>query len=375
METRRPVTLAERLAVTGYAGLHLLLWVPLLTGFILLVTSGVLVVVWVGVVLLLALIPATRALANAHRKLAARILDAPVPPPYRPTSGGALTRLRMQAADPMTWRDLLWTLWALTFGFAISLIGVLLLALVVTIPIWWYGVVPLLQARASVDRALLTFGRTEALEQRVSVLSETRAEVVDYSAAEVRRIERDLHDGPQARLAALSLSLGLADDLFQSDPDAARKLVNEARGSASSALVELRDVVRGIHPPVLADRGLVGAVQALAIDMATPVEVDADLRGRPAAAVESAMYFAIAECLANTAKHSGATRVWIRIRHDGGVLRTWVGDDGRGGTDPTTGTGLRGVATRLAALDGGLRITSPVGGPTTVHLEVPCALS
>ena len=375
METRRPVTMAERLAVTGHAGLHVLLFAPLLAGFILLVTSGVLVVVWIGVVLLLALIPATRALTNVHRALASRILHAPVPPPYRPTSGGVLSRLAMQAADPMTWRDLLWTLWALTFGFAISLLGVLLLAAVVTIPIWWFGVVPLLQARASVDRALLTFGRTEVLEQRVSVLSETRAEVVDYSAAEVRRIERDLHDGPQARLAALSLSLGLADDLFESDPDAARKLVNEARGSASSALVELRDVVRGIHPPVLADRGLVGAVQALAIDMATPVEVDADLRGRPAAAVESAMYFAVAECLANTAKHSGATRAWIRIRHDGGVLRAWVGDDGRGGADPTTGTGLRGVATRLAALDGGLRISSPVGGPTTVQLEVPCGLS
>jgi signal transduction histidine kinase len=375
METRRPVTPAERLAVTGYAGLHVLLFAPLVVGFALLVTSAVLVSVWVGVVLLLGLIPATRALTNLHRALASRILHAPVPPPYRSTSGGALTRLRVQAADPMTWRDLLWTLWAITFGFAISLVGVLLLAAVVTIPIWWYGVVPLLQARASVDRALLTFGRAEVLEQRVSVLSETRAEVVDFSAAEVRRIERDLHDGPQARLAALSLSLGLADDLFDSDPDAARKLVNEARGSASSALVELRDVVRGIHPPVLADRGLVGAVQALAIDMATPVDVDADLSGRPPEAVESAMYFAVAECLANTAKHSGASRVWIRIRHDGGVLSAWVGDDGRGGANPTTGTGLRGVATRLAALDGGLRITSPVGGPTTVHLEVPCGLS
>jgi len=366
---------AGRWAVTGYAALHVLLFVPVVVTFVLVKVSAILVVVWVGILLLPAVLPIMRGLVGLHRALAARILGAAVVSPYRRLPGGLLRDLHTRATDPTTWRELLWMLWAMTFGFVASLLAVVLFLGVVTWPVWWYGVVPLMRARAAVDRAILTVGRTERLERRVRALTESRAVVVDHSAAELRRIERDLHDGPQARLAAVSLSLGLADDLFDTDPEAARRLINEARGTSSAALGELRDVVRGIHPPVLADRGLAGAVSALAIDMAVPVELALDVPHRLPAPVESAVYFAIAECLANTAKHAGAGRSWVRLRHEGDLLRGEVGDDGRGGADPRSGSGLPGVAARLAAFDGILSVSSPSGGPTVVSWEVPCVPS
>ena len=241
--------------------------------------------------------------------------------------------------------------------------------------IWWYGAAPIMRARCSLDRMFLTYGHTEKLEQRVQVLTETRAETIDHSAAELRRIERDLHDGAQARLVALGMNLGMADEMFTDDPEAARRMVAEARATTGAALGELRSVVRGIHPPVLADRGLSGAVQALALDMGLPVNVDADLPGRPPAPVESAVYFAVAECLANVGKHSGAEHAWVQLSHTDGVLTAVVGDDGRGGADPAAGTGMRGVMRRLSAFDGTMRVSSPDRGPTIVTLEVPCALS
>lgn len=366
---------AGRWAVTGYAALHVLLLAPVIVTFVLVVVSAALVVVWAGVVLLALLLPVMRALVNWHRTMAGRTLGVPTPSPYLPLPGGPLADLRVRASDPMTWRDLLWMLWAASLGFAISLAAVILALGVVTWPVWWYGVAPLMRARSAVDRALLTVGHTERLERRVQALTESRAVVVDHSAAELRRIERDLHDGPQARLAAVSLSLGLAEDLFETDPVAARRLVNEARGTSSAALGELRDVVRGIHPPVLADRGLPGAVSALSLDMALPVELALDVPGRLPAPVESAVYFTVAECLANAAKHSAADQAWISLRHADGVLRGEVGDDGRGGADPRSGSGLRGIAARLAAFDGTMSVSSPVGGPTVVTWEVPCTLS
>jgi signal transduction histidine kinase len=167
----------------------------------------------------------------------------------------------------------------------------------------------------------------------------------------------------------------MADDLLARDPDAARRLLAEARSTTSAALGDLRSVVRGIHPPVLADRGLAGALHALALDMPIPVLVEVDLAGRPPAPVESAAYFAAAECLANVGKHSGAERAWIDVGHVDGVLRLVVGDDGRGGADVESGTGLRGVMRRLATFDGTMAVSSPAGGPTVVTMEVPCALS
>lgn len=349
--------------------------VPIAVTFVLVWISSVLVIVWVGVLLLLLLVPVMRRICGLHRAMAARVLGESVPAPYLPLPQGPLARLQGQALDQQTWRDLAWMLWAITVGFVASLLTVVLMLGVVTTVIWWYGAVPIMRARAAADRAFLSTDRTEALERRVRALAASRAVVVDHSAAELRRIERDLHDGPQARLAALSLSLGLADDLFESDPATARRLVVDARDSSSVALGELRDLVRGIHPPVLADRGLAGAVEALALDLAIPVERSLELPGRASAPVESAVYFAVAECFANTAKHAGAHLAWVLLRHDGTTLRVEVGDDGAGGADPRAGSGLRGISERLAAFDGTIAVSSPTGGPTTVTMEVPCTLS
>jgi signal transduction histidine kinase len=361
--------------VTGYAALHVLLFAPIVATFVLTVVSSALVIVWVGMVLLLVLIPLVRLIADVHREMAGRTLGEPMPSPYLPSQGRPFADLLVRASELQTWRDLLWMLWAMTVGFAISLLVVVLMLGVVTTVIWWFGAVPIMRARSWVDRALLCPGRSERLERRVAALTESRAEVVDHSAAELRRIERDIHDGPQARLAALSLSLGMAEDLFEEDPEAARRLVNEARSSSSTALGELRDVVRGIHPPVLADRGLAGAVDALALDMAQPVELAIDLPARLPAPVESAVYFAVAECLANSGKHADADQLWVTLMHADGTLFGEVGDDGRGGADADHGSGLRGIAARLAAFDGTMRVSSPAGGPTVVSWEVPCASS
>ena len=372
-----PGTPPGRLRLTLYAGAHLLMVVPTLLLLVLTVVGGLLAIAWVGLPLLLVLVPASRWIATRHRVLAARILGTPVPAEYRPVPEGTHlpTRVAIYARDPMTWRDLAWMVTALTVGFALSLLTVLLFVVVVTGALWWFGAEPMMQARARLDRALLSYGTTERLEQRVQVLTETRASSIDHSAAELRRIERDLHDGAQARLVSVGMNLGLAENVLSEDPEQAARLVAEARATASAALGDLRSVVRGIHPPVLADRGISGAVQALALDMALPVTVASDLPGRPPAPVESAVYFAVAECLANIGKHAGAANAWVRLRYADGLLVTVVGDDGRGGADPASGTGMRGVMRRLAAFDGTMTVSSPDRGPTLITLEVPCALS
>jgi signal transduction histidine kinase len=214
-----------------------------------------------------------------------------------------------------------------------------------------------------------------ALAGRVRQLAQTRAHAVDTAAAELRRVERDLHDGAQARLVALGMSLRAAERLIPSAPQAATALVAEAIQTSSKALTELRDLVRGIHPPVLADRGLGDAVRALALDTPLHIEADIDLPGRLDAPVESACYFAVAEALANAVKHSGARHVQIRMQHAAGLLRIEITDDGAGGADPSRGSGLRGLERRLGTFDGILAVSSPPGGPTMVVIEVPCALS
>jgi signal transduction histidine kinase len=365
-----------RLQLTAYAAEQVLWIVPLVLGLVLFVVGGVLVVVWVGVLLVAAAIPLIRWIANRQRHIAGQVLGADLPSPYKPTpAGGPLFQLRSVLTDPMTWRDLVWILWAITVGWAISLIVVVLLLAVATGFFWWFGTPPLMFMRSQVDRVLLTYGSTETLERRVAVLTQSRAEAVDHSAAELRRLERDLHDGTQARLVAVSMSLGMAEELFESDPEAARRTVSEARAATTAAIADLRSVVRGIHPPVLADRGLDGAIRALALDMAVPVEVVGELSGRPPAPIESAVYFAVAECLANSAKHSGHEHAWVELRHDDDLLHVVVGDDGDGGADSASGTGMRGVMRRLAAFDGTMAVSSPAGGPTIVTLEVPCILS
>jgi len=217
--------------------------------------------------------------------------------------------------------------------------------------------------------------RAQQLTRRVQTLTKTRYDAVDTAAAELRRIERDLHDGAQARLVALGMSLQAAERLFPTSPEAALALVAEAKESSSRALTELRDLVRGIYPPVLADRGLADAIRALALDAPLPVELDIDLPGEVELPVASAVYFSVAEALANAAKHARAHSVRIQLGHAAGMLRAQVTDDGWGGADPAQGTGLAGVERRLAAFDGILAVNSPPGGPTIVVIEVPCALS
>jgi signal transduction histidine kinase len=224
-------------------------------------------------------------------------------------------------------------------------------------------------------RTLLARGTDPDLASRVQQLTETRGHAIDAATSELRRIERDLHDGAQARLVALGMNLRAVERMLPGSPQAALGLVAEARETSLRALNELRDLIRGIYPPVLADRGLGHAVRALALDAPLPTELDIDLPGRLTAPVESACYFAVAEALANAVKHSGARRVHIRIQHRAGTLRIEVADDGAGGADPARGTGLRGVERRLGTFDGILAVSSPPGGPTMIVMEVPCALS
>jgi signal transduction histidine kinase len=224
-------------------------------------------------------------------------------------------------------------------------------------------------------RRLLGMAPNAELLSRVQRLTESRAVAVDTASADLRRLERDLHDGAQARLVALGMSLRAAERLIPTSPDAAIALVAEARETSARALTELRELVRGVLPPVLADRGLVDAVRALALDCPLTVSTEIDLHGRLPAPVETACYFAVAEILTNAAKHSGARDAHISMAHADGMLRIMVTDFGLGGADPARGSGLAGVERRLASFDGILVVSSPVGGPTIVVMEVPCALS
>jgi signal transduction histidine kinase len=223
--------------------------------------------------------------------------------------------------------------------------------------------------------AVVVFARrsgSDELTRRIQTLEQTRAGAVDVQDEELRRIERDLHDGAQARLVALGMSIGLAEQKLRTDPHGAQELLAEARKGAREALEELRDLARGIHPPVLTDRGLGAAIATLADRSVLPVAVDVELAERPPAVVETAAYFVVAEALANAAKHSLATRATVRIRMSRGRLVVEVVDDGRGGADPR-GHGLTGLRQRVEALDGALSISSPEGGPTTLEAELPCA--
>jgi signal transduction histidine kinase len=224
-------------------------------------------------------------------------------------------------------------------------------------------------------RRLLGWASDPDLMRRVQRLTESRAVAVDTAAADLRRLERDLHDGAQARLVALGMNLRAIERLIPTSPDAALALVVEARQTSARALTELRELVRGVHPPVLADRGLGDAVRALALDTPMRIETDIDLPARLPAPIETACYFAVAEVLTNAVKHSGAREARIAVAHAGDVLRIAVTDFGVGGADPARGSGLAGVEKRLATFDGIVAVSSPVGGPTMVIMEVPCASS
>jgi len=389
--------------------------------FVMAVLSIALLPLGVGVLLAPIALPAIRGLADRQRSWAQEWSGVRIPRPYRPRPQpdrrglvGALRRCMWLLTDPATWRDLLWTLLNVPVGLVLGLLpaclvvygleGVFVAPWIGSIttgygygPLWplsdygalaWLcvplgllitlvGVVAgerILRGHALFNRWLLAPTKRAELASRMRHLTESRSDVVDASAAELRRIESDLHDGVQARLAALGMSIGLAEELMTKDPEAAQRLLAEAREASGVALSELRDLVRGIHPPVLAERGLDGAVRALALALPLQVDVDIELPGRPPAPVESAAYFAIAEALANVVKHSSAGTAWVRLSHAGRKLSLTVGDDGIGGADPGRGTGLRGIERRLAAFDGTLTMTSPIGGPTVLTMELPCEL-
>ena len=225
------------------------------------------------------------------------------------------------------------------------------------------------------ERARALARRVDGLTWRVDGLTRTRSDATETAVAELRRIERDLHDGAQARLVAVGMSLRAVEQLIGTHPEAALALVAEARETSSRALADLRDLVRGIYPPVLADRGLAEAVRNLALDTPIDVELTADLPGEPPMPVAAAVYFAVAEALTNAVRHAGAGTVAVSLEHADGMLRATLADDGHGGADAARGTGLAGVERRLATFDGILAVSSPAGGPTIVAIEVPCALS
>jgi signal transduction histidine kinase len=225
-------------------------------------------------------------------------------------------------------------------------------------------------ADIAIARSLLGPGRAE-LSARIGELEVSRARVVDSAEAERRRIERDLHDGAQQRLVSLAMNLGRAKARFAEDPDAARDIIDQAHAEAKQALTELRNLVRGVHPPVLADRGLDAAISGLAALSPVPVQVHIDLPARPPAPVEAIAYFVVAEALTNVAKHAHATQVEVSVGRRGDVLDVLVRDDGQGGADPH-GQGLAGLADRVAGVDGQLSVRSPAGGPTVIEVELPC---
>jgi len=224
---------------------------------------------------------------------------------------------------------------------------------------------------AAVARWLLGPGRRARLTARIGELETTRAGVVDAAETERRRLERDLHDGAQQRLVSLAMELGRARAKFASDPQAAEAIVGQAHEQAKEALTELRNLVRGVHPPVLSDRGLDAALSGLAALSPVPVTVRVDPAERPPASVEAIAYFVVAEALTNVAKHAKASRVLVTVTRSGNLLNVAVSDDGIGGAS-VAGQGLSGLAARVAGIDGRLLVTSPDGGPTVIEAVLPC---
>jgi signal transduction histidine kinase len=220
-------------------------------------------------------------------------------------------------------------------------------------------------------RGLLGPSRADELASRVEQLTETRAGVVDAADAERRRLERDLHDGTQQRLVSLAMNLGMARAQAGSE-DEAKRAIAEAHEEAKAALAELRDLIRGLHPAVLEDRGLDAALSGVAARMPVPVRLTVDLPRRPAPVIEAVAYFVVSEGLANIAKHSQASEAAVFVQRAGDRLHVIVTDDGVGGADAAGGTGLAGLARRAASVDGTFEIDSPPGGPTLLTVDLPC---
>ncbi|MFF8836095.1 sensor histidine kinase [Streptomyces sp. NPDC015130] len=391
-------------------------WFALSVAF---VSAGAgLLITFLGVPVLAGALAMCRGFGAVERARARALLgvDVKAPAPVRGKTGGALPWMGAMLKNGASWRHLLYAVvhmpWAI-FGFTVTV------ALwgwgwgLFTYPLWrWtfpayvgqdgiqlYGDAThsfyldspfeiavtsaigllfvllgpwVLRGVVAVDRVLVAglLGPSR-LASRVTELESDRGVVVDTAAADLRRIERDLHDGPQARLASLAMDLGLAKEKLAEDPKAAAAMVDEAHGEVKVALQELRDLARGIHPAVLTDRGLDAALSSVASRCAVPVSVDVDLPARPVAAIEGIAYFTVSELLQNVSRHARARRAWVDVWRAGDRLMLQVRDDGVGGAEAAAGRSLAGLSERVGAVDGVLAVDSPAGGPTTVTVELP----
>ncbi|OKJ78376.1 histidine kinase [Streptomyces sp. CB02460] len=354
---------------------HLLANLPMaIVGFVytvLMIAIGVgLAVTVVGLPLLAAGLQGSRLIGRAERararKLLGVVVDEPSPPARGRDGDGFFVWLWTSLRDPVAWRAALYSFIRLPWG--ILTFVVTLVCLIV-----WPALPYAARLMGNADRAMVRglLSPSDDLERRIAELESDRGVVVDTAAADLRRIERDLHDGAQARLVALAMGLGLAKEKLTDDPEAAARMVDEAHGEVKVALQELRDLARGIHPAVLTDRGLDAALSAIASRCTVPVSVRVDLPGRPAQAIEGIAYFTVSELLQNVSKHSGARTASVDVWRTGDRLLIQVGDDGRGGASMDGGTGMAGLAERLDAVDGVFVLESPAGGPTTVTAELP----
>jgi signal transduction histidine kinase len=345
--------------------------------------------------------------ANRERERATLVLGTPIADAHRPLPNGFWKRWGARLRDPATWKDLLFLglvgpiVW-IVFGAIVVAFWAASLAAILS-PVfsasaadgsWLGGLRPellgialagvlgivlalavtrgLAAASGALARGLLAPGDRAELEARVAAVEASRAGAVDSADARLRRIERDLHDGAQHRLAYVAMELGRAREKLADDPQGADRLIAEAHEESKKAMVELRDLALGIHPSVLTDRGLDAAVSALAERCPVPVDVDVALDRRPPPAAETAAYYVIAEALTNVGKHAGGTRASVRASYDDGKLVVEVADDGRGGARRAAGSGLEGLAQRVDALDGTLTVDSPAGVGTTIRAELPC---
>ncbi|MFD8703958.1 sensor histidine kinase [Kitasatospora sp. NPDC059648] len=380
-----------------------------------LLTVFVLSLVGPGLYLLPLSLARLRRVADAHRRRAGRWLDCDIPSSYRAAEGGLLVRAQAMLTDRATGTDLLWLLLHAALGTLGAALAVGLCvgaASWLTVPLWWqivpepaqflvwnidswgsalgactvglaYGALAgwllpwCAQLHALTTRTLLgPRERRTSLAERVEELTVTRAEALEAHAAELRRIERDLHDGAQAGLVSVSLRLALMKRMLRDDPEKLPEMIDQARDLADQAARSLRDAVRSIYPPVLADHGLAEATRSLVAACQIPTRLDlayGPRGGRAPAAVEAAAYYVISEALTNVAKHSGAESSEVRLRTTGSRIHICVRDDGRGGAATTgSGSGIRGIKRRVAAFDGVTELHSPPGGPTVLRVELPC---
>jgi signal transduction histidine kinase len=415
-----PLRLARE-SLTWRSAAYLLLHFPLGLAYfiglvVLLSVSAGTVVIWVGVLGFALAMILWRAAATLERRLVKAAFGVEIAKPYRPlpTGGNLFKKWKTMAADPATWKDLVYLFLVFPLGtaeFAMSVglwsASAALIAMPLTInwqqsgfmyltighhQIWFDNSIATLPAiplgialagvtlyvvrgvgyaHGALARYLLGPNETQELRARTAQLQASRARGVDAAEAERRRIERDLHDGAQQQLLAVAMDLGRARAKLENDPAGAQELIQQAHAGAKEAIVELRNLARGIYPAILTDRGLDAAISAVAARAEVPVAVEVDLPTRPPAAVESIAYFIVSEALTNVTKYARATHASVRITRDQTWIVVEVSDNGVGGASASPGGGLAGLADRAAGIDGILTVNSPLGGPTVIRADLP----